>query len=899
MIRSNWLAAICRELILLAALASSLGITPEAAAQISPPQQLTGTLPSGLAYHIERIGQPGEGASFQLLVRVGHLQGWPEQQVAHIVEHIVIGKLPDMLSKGTIWARAQRLGATVNASTGSTETSYVLKLPSTNPDAIGAALEIVTAWAASGALSNEDIDRERSAVVEEARRTSDEGRRFDYAQQSIWYPVPMPQGPVPDPIGRVSATAQGIRALYGRYYVPSNMAIVIVGDVDPEAVLRALHLRLGDFSPTAAPPKLRVPAVDLRGGHYLPFAMNERDETQVQVSFKYRAPLSRRGSRARALAAAKLIEEIAANGFANLAAAADGPVEGGNLTFARGPFDDANLILAQASVRAGAAKEGLIDVLGLLATLRHHGVSKTAFEGARNKLLARPLPQATADTIATRWMGYFSRGEFEPSPSDVRKALGELTAPQLNRVIREWLDPEHRDIFVIHPEGESNVPGAEGIPALVATAEEREAVSLLAASPVEEAVRAPDLEPVANTLGDVPAPVLEARGIVRWTLPESGATLLFRPTSDDQIRIVMRRPGGSARFEGLAALQARAAVDVIRASGLGGLTRAELDRFLAQQGLTVRARVGVAVEEVLASGSADKFPLMIALIRAQMTNPPCSRRAFDEYKARQLAAQQAKGSLADDAAFDRVIGKAFGNRQYLEPGELDDIRFEDVCQQFRTMFGDTAGTAIVIEGNLPSEEAYRALASSLDLPPALDARSNAIRPFAPLAGGRTVLNRGSKPIANVFLALMTEGDKRAGRMLVEVLSVRMFARLREREKGTYAVATDFADGPIPGVGLLGIRFECAPENVDRLIAAAKDEIERFGREGATDAELERVGVLKLPEPSASDIANAWIAEKTLVQAPAPTPAELRAWARAYLVGSRLHEFIRLPEAQEP
>jgi predicted Zn-dependent peptidase len=172
------------------------------------PARLNGKLGNGLAYHIEKAAEAGGETSFRLIVRVGQLHGLPEQQVAHVVEHIVIEKLADKAAKGSVWERASRIGARVNAGTGDTSTSYYVDLPESNPAAAAAALAILLDWASPGALSDEEIDRERKAVIEEARQGGyGEENRLAAAQLRALFPQNDALANPRDPIGTLSATA--------------------------------------------------------------------------------------------------------------------------------------------------------------------------------------------------------------------------------------------------------------------------------------------------------------------------------------------------------------------------------------------------------------------------------------------------------------------------------------------------------------------------------------------------------------------------------------------------------------------------------------------------------------------------------------------------------------------
>jgi zinc protease len=865
---------------------------------LSPdPAIRSGKLSNGLAYYIARSEEPGEKTSFRLTVRVGSLHSGREPQAAHILEHVIVEKLRDIAAQGTIYERTSRLGAAMNAATGFFATEYFVDMPSGDAAAFAAGIDILVDWATAGELTDEEIDREHKAVVEEMRSGGPSGLTPEQRQQAIWFAGhPFVDATLRRP-GIIDASAETIRRLHRDYYKPADMAIVIVGDIDPEATLRALTARLGSLPASSPMPRLKASAPSLRGGHYVPLA---DQETVVEVSHKIRPAPANSPQRAHDLAVAAIVAKLGPQGFANLGERDGAAISGGFLSISPfyTPLFATDVLTARTYVRSGASREAIVDTLGALAALRRTGFSKAEVKRAKAHLAAQAPLASLVREDAARWTTAFIDGAPPPTAREVSAATAGLTAADVTRTLKKWLDPAHRDIFISYAERDKpGLPAPAEIPALIARANSGPALSFSPPAIVEPVLASGSIE-----VGPTPPPAQDIRGILRWTLPRSGATLLVRRTDGDQVRLVMRRPGGDARFEDSAAIGARAASDLVGQSGLGGLNQFDLTRFLAARGLAVGTSVWAEREQLSASGPIGSWPQVLALVRARMTDPQCREASFRSYIEQQKGLVELQGAAGDDDAFNRLIETAIGQKWRPDLADLEGFGLETLCGQYRQMFADSAGMTIVVEGKVTPDAVYAGVASVLDIAPASPPAKLQKRPFVETKGGRTLVRRGTSQFARVSLILAVDEDALGGRLTAPALQARMFHRLRSVEEGVYYPRSTIRSGAAGRGTIISVAFDCAPENVDRLIAAAKEEIDRLGKDGLTDAELAAARVATPTGPQkldAENLAEAWIANRTLsAESVQPSDRDVRDWGAKLFRSARVHEFIRLPETSQ-
>ena len=118
-------------------------------------------------------------------------------------------------------------------------------------------------------MSQAKLDAQRDVVRNERRQTS-ENRPYGKVElrlPELLYPKGHPyHHPV---IGShedlQAATVDDVKGFFARWYVPSNMSLVVAGDIDPVKT-RAEVERLFGWMPTAAVPKVEAPAAPRLGG---------------------------------------------------------------------------------------------------------------------------------------------------------------------------------------------------------------------------------------------------------------------------------------------------------------------------------------------------------------------------------------------------------------------------------------------------------------------------------------------------------------------------------------------------------------------------------------------------------------------------------------------------------
>jgi len=142
-------------------------------------------------------------------------------------------------------------GVGMNAFTNWDETAYLYSMPS-NEIELWAALE-------SGRMLHpvmREFYKERSVVMEERRMRTDSnptGRLFEQFLGTAFMANPYHRPTIGYPSDLQSFSATDAADFFKRYYVPSNMVIGLVGDLDPDKVFPVIERYFGQI-PTAPKP---------------------------------------------------------------------------------------------------------------------------------------------------------------------------------------------------------------------------------------------------------------------------------------------------------------------------------------------------------------------------------------------------------------------------------------------------------------------------------------------------------------------------------------------------------------------------------------------------------------------------------------------------------------------
>ena len=428
-----------------AALALAGGACSAAAAAHHGSTVLRATLKNGLRVIVVR-NTLAPTATTMVNYQVGAIETPPHfPGMAHAQEHMMFRGSPG-LSAAQLNEISAAMGGYFDADTQQTVTQYFFNVPAADLDL---ALHIEAIRMRGVDDTQASWDKERGAIEQEVAR--------DYSNPSFHFYIrlvaAMFRGTPLENIGlgtRPSfnrTTAPMLRRFWNEWYAPNNAVMIIVGDVNPPAVVREVKRLFAGIPAKKLPAR---PAMHLQPvqAETLKFTS---DQPYGSAYLSYRMP----GTASPDYAAAEVLAAV----LASQRGALYGLVPQGKAlyaTFEMAPLPQASMGLAFAAYpRGGNGTQLLAEMQGILAADVRQGVSPSLVAAAkRDELLSSELNKNSVMGLANAWSQAVAV-EGRRSPQDDVRAIQRVTVAQVNRVAREYLLPAHsiQALLVPQPSG--------------------------------------------------------------------------------------------------------------------------------------------------------------------------------------------------------------------------------------------------------------------------------------------------------------------------------------------------------------------------------------------------------------------------------------------------------------
>lgn len=809
-----------------------------------------GTLDNGLRYFIRQNAKPEERAELRLVIDAGSLLEDDDQQgLAHFIEHMAFNgterfakqELVDYLELiGT------RFGADLNASTGFDETIYKLKIPTDDDEIVTTAFQILGDWAGGIAFDPEEIDKERGVIIEEWRLGRGAGARLRDEQLPVIFKGSRYAERLP--IGTLevleNAPPEVLERYYRDWYRPDLMAVIAVGDFDPdryEALIRE------NFSGLTNPENPRPrPTFDIPPHDETLFSITTDPElTGTSVGILHKHPALGEGAFGdyRRSLVEGIYHGMLNNRLGELAQEADPPFLYASSGMG-GAARTSTVFSQQVRVREGELERGLEALLREVERVDRHGFTASELERAKVNLTRayeqawRERDKVRSGTLASELIRHFLAGEPVPGIDTelamVRRFLPTIEIEEVNRLAREWITEENRVIVFSAPEDEDQPPPSEG--------------DLLA---VFDAVGAAELDPYvdrvrdAPLLQDIPTPgavvsetSIEEVGLTEWQLA-NGVRVILKPTDfqNDQVLLTGFSPGGHSLVEDADHVSAIFSTSILGESGLGDFDRIELGKALA--GKVASAQVYISELEEGASGSASPQDLetMFQLLYLNFTAPRLDLEAYESLRSRLrilIENRDKNPSTAYQDRWNEVLGQGHPRRRPLTVELMEEIDPERALEIYRERFADASDFTFILVGNFELDALKPLVETYLGGLPTVERQETwrdlgIVPPYGETI--RFTVERGLEPKSQVRLIFNGQAEwSRVGvhtlNTLARVLDIRLREVLREDLGATYGVGVGGSLSRRPRERYsFSISFGCAPGEVDALVETVFHEIQ--------------------------------------------------------------------------
>jgi zinc protease len=824
----------------------------------------TGTLPNGLKYYVRQNSRPANRVLLRLAVKTGSLDEADDQQgLAHMLEHMAFNgsthfKPGELISY--FESTGARLGPHVNAYTGFEETVYMLDLPSDKPEIVDRGLDAMSDFAGGLTLDPKEIDKERGVVIEEWRGGLGAASRVRDKQIPVLYyhsryAERLPIGK-PDII--LNFPPERLRAFYDMFYRPDRMALVVVGDADPQKMIDAIQAKFGPLKPRDGNPVPRVNDVPLQK-ELLVSVVTDPELTQSSVSIIRKRPrqYERTAADYRRDLVQRFFEAMLNERFDELVRRPDAKFLGAGI-FGGTLSPKVETVGLGANVQSGGLVAGMTAVGIEAKRARQFGFGAPELDRAKKRMAAQyerafnERDKTESSSYAQEYLNNFL--EDEPSPGIayeyrlLQQVLPGISASEVSGLAKDLFADDSRVVLVTAPQKpDVKVPTEADVRSAL------QSVDSVAVTPwndtstnreLLETKPAPAAVTGTRTIDDIGVTVVTfANGVDAWLKPTD-----FK---NDQVLFSMYSKGGLSLAPPQDFPEASLSTAFVNLSGAAGLKALDLQKMLAGKLAGASPTMSLSTHGFAGSAAPAELETALQLLYAKFTQPGDDPDAFELLK-KQLAAAVVNRLDNPDAVFgDKIEAVNTSDHYTSKPLTVDRVNALDrqkMVDFYKQRFSNAANFTLFMVGAFKVDDVVPLLARYVGSLPSTGTATAAfddMKIHFPAAVVKAEVDKGSEPKSQTVISFFADPppDPEAQERIsaaTDVLEISLRDILREELGQTYTVSAGLSQRlPQRGDGHVEIVFGAAPENMDAMTARVFAEVKRLQAEGPSEDLLNR------------------------------------------------------------
>lgn len=777
-------------------------------------------------------------------------EDYGETGMAHLLEHLVFKGTP---KHPNIPQELTEHGARANGTTWFDRTNYYETFTATEEN-LRWALDLESDRMINSFISRADLEKEFTVVRNEFERgeNSPGGVLYKRMLPAVFQWHNYGHSTIGERSDIEGAPIERLQAYYRKYYQPDNAVLVVAGRIDEQKTLAMVSEYFGKIPKPErklTPTYTQEPTQD---GERL-ITLRRTGDVQL-VSCVFRTVAGSHNDDAPLSVLATLMSDepsgrlykalVETKKAASVSGSASGFAEAGMLSFGAEVRQDKSLEDARAT---------LVDVI---EDLRKNPPTEEEVTRARTRLLKNfELSLKRSDQIGLRLSESIALGDWRLAFLD-RDRLEKVTPADVARVASDYLKVSNRTIGLFIPENNADraiIPAAPDVAALLKDYKGKPPISQ-----GEDFASTPENIEKRTTRGAFD------NGLKYALLPKE--------TRGDAVTATI-----SLRFGTLESLKGKAVIADLAASmldrGTRNLTRQQIKDKL--DALKASVGVGGGASSATASIVTDHEHLndVLKLVREILREPAFPSDEFEKLKQEWLAGlEQQKTdpqSLASNL-YARVSRPYFTTddprytRTFEEAAKaIEAVTLEEVKQFHREFYGASDATVAVV-GDFDPKTSVEVLRSAFADWKSPSPFVRIGEDYRDVAAKEETVQTPDKANA-VYLAgfgfPMRDDDPEypaiaiGGHMIGGgFLNSRLATRIRQKEGLSYGVGGGFSANPLDRYATFYAQMIYAPQNVQKLGQAFREEIERAARDGFTQEELDaaKTGWLKSREVSRSN-----------------------------------------------
>ena len=826
-----------------------------------------GKLANGMTYYIRANKKPENRVQFRLVTNAGSILEDDDQQgLAHFCEHMAFNgtqyyKGNEMIS--TLQKNGIEFGRGINAWTAFDETVYYVELPSDNKDLVEMGFKILDGWASKLLFDQNEIEHERGVILEEWRGGLGAQERLRKATWPIMLKGSRYADRLPIGLEEVIRNFQRpvITRFYNDWYRPDLQAVIIVGDIDVNAMEAKIH-EYFDSRKAVENPRPR-PEFDIPGNKEPLVAIatdKEATNASMMLFWKHKkAPQGTIGDY-RASLVRNLVSGMLDDRYNELSEKATAP-----FIYAGGGYGGFLGRSCDAFIGSCAPKENRIEeateaVLAEIFRAVQNGFTATELDRQKEEMLehyrkmAKEANKTNSNNFAQEYTNNFLEGEVIPGIMAenryAKEFIPEITLEECNALIRTWVTEENFVYYLTAPQQEGyKVPTEQEVLKIYNRARSNKYAAWVD-NYKDEPLFEKQLAAVTPKLTKTNT-VLDYK---EYTCP-NGVKFIVKKTDlkDDEIQMNSYAWGGTSLYSDAEYYMASTTAGFIDDAGIAQFSSTQLSKKLKGVNVSISPDISDQTQGFSGSCAPKDLETMLQLLTLYYEAPRKDKESFDKNVDQLRNQLKFIGENPQVVFIKKYIETARPGdpRAIAVPTEenIASLNLDRMYEIFRERFSNAAHQTFFFVGNIEDAD-VNLIAKYLGNLPTTKAKAEKYRKLKDYDFKGTPRATAYKGTDNQGIMLMsgsTKGYKHSPKnaeiinQLSACMEITALEIIREKMGGTYSPSVNVSYSRIPEQEVSWTFYiNCNPDSTNIIENAAMEILKQYINNGPDAETLAKV-----------------------------------------------------------
>ena len=824
----------------------------------------TGQLDNGLNYFIRENKLPEERAFFYLIVNTGAIHETTEQNgLAHFCEHMAFNGTKDFPDKDIInymQSIGVSFGGGINAFTNYTMTAYTLNnIPTNKPAYIDTAMMVLQNWAFEVNYTDEEINKERGVIHEEWRTRGGAYRRMsDQTNKVLYGTTPYAEHNIIGLLDVIdNCPEQLLRDYYKSQYRPDQMAIAIIGDIDPGAIEKKIEALFGEYKqPDASPKKVNSVVVNNEKLLFASATDKEARTTDIKLYIKHPHKRTETWEDERERLVYSLFSSMINKRLQEKLNTPD-PAFINAYSYYSLLTQQTDAYTLRITALPADPVRSFKEVLTENERVKQYGFTQGELDRARQEMLSsaekafNEIEKQESRRMAYACLSHFGYNRPYPGPEanyfHYQAALPSITLDEVNNVSSELLTDENRVLIVHGPEKEGFVIPEEN--ELIAAYNEVLNAKLEAYK--DDFVARPLMNPLPQPGKISSEKHREDLDVTEWTLSNGIKVVTqFTENKEDEVMLSAFSWGGYNVFDTEKLVMAEMISTSMRTGGIADFTSTDLKKQLTGKQFRIYPWINDYEEGFFGTTTKKDLESALQMVHLYFTDQGNDHSQFSGIVERQKQVLMNKQSDPRTTMRDSI--KAITNNYHPRkmPRNVEDYDMVKADQTFAMAserYSQPEHFTFLFLGAIDKEILMPLLEKYLGSLPVSGKSDDQITDWniTPPEGitQKTFTRAMETPKSTVFVSFhgktaYTPENVRYHSAIRYILNMRFVESVREDEGGSYGVGVYGNIKPIPEpTYTMNMQFDCDPEKAEHLKQVLFNDIKNLLEEGPTAEEV--------------------------------------------------------------